>query len=251
MKFLQNLILLSALIWMGCSSAKPIPYQAKWKEHTLFYQQAPTDETDMNSRLKFGVQNNADMLFASISTREPHIISRIISSGVKLSVYPPNEKKNGARILFPVVLKEDRKAIRKMDQLEMLGPSMQLLLDAYNKEAVINLGGGDRIINLLNNEDGLFCRINLTVDGELTIDYGLPMKYFNPDLQPNVTLSFTINDGGSRASGITPGISVGMGSYGGMGMGGMGVSLGTGGRNAYNNQAIELKLDVNLARTGS
>jgi len=36
-----------------------------------------------------------------------------------------------------------------------------------------------------------------------------------------------------------------------MGMGGMGVSLGTGGRNAYNNQAIELKLDVNLARTGS
>lgn len=240
------IIVILPVVLAACSSGKPVPYQSKWKEHTLFYQQSPTDQVDMNSRLKFGVQNNDEKLFASISTREPEIVSRIIGSGVRLSVYPEGEKKSGIRILFPVVLKEDRRAIRKMDQVDMLGPSMQLLLDTFNKEALVNQGSGDRFVNLVNNDEDLYCKINMTVEGELSIDYALPLKYINPGNQQNLTLNLSIDD--NSRSGFSPGISIGMGGGYGMGMGGMGVGVGSGGRNAYRSQNIELKLDVNLAK---
>lgn len=240
-----------ATILSGCSSSRPIPYQSKWKEHTLFYQQSPTDEVDMRSRLKFGVQNNEEKLFASISTREPDLISRIIGSGVRLSVHPAGTKRSNYKILFPVVLRQDRRAIRKMDQVDMLGPSMQLLLDTFNKEALVDQGAGERFVNLLDNNGSIYCKIAMTIDGELTIDYVLPLSEINQANAPNLTLALSI-EGASR-SGMSPGISVGMGAggFGGMGMGGMGgVSVGTGGRNAYGNQTVELKLDVNLARAG-
>lgn len=245
MKYLAISLLFLTAALAGCSSGKPVAYQSKWKQHTLFYEQAPTDEVDMKTRLKFGVQNNDEKLFASIATREPDLISRIISSGVRLSVHPEGNKKNNTKILFPVVLREDRRAIRKMDHVDMLGPSMQLLLETFNKEALVNRGSGDRFVNLVDNNEEIYCKINMTPDGELSIDYALPLKSVNPGGEPVVTLSLSI-EGASR-SGFSPGISVGVGagSYGGMG--GMGVGIGTGGRNAYGNQSVELKLDVNLA----
>ncbi len=51
--------------------------------------------------------------------------------------------------------------------------------------------------------------------------------------------------------GIAPGISVGMGSggFGGGGLGGGGISLGTGGgRNNPNDRAVNLRLQVRLAK---
>lgn len=249
MKSIKISFLLAAPLLYGCASSKPVPYQAKWQDHSLFYQSSPTDQVDMKSRLKFGVQNNDEMLFATISTREPEIISRIITNGVKLSVYPPGEKKKGMKVLFPVVLKEDRRAIRRMDQVEMLGPSMQLLLETFNKEAIVDRGSGERFVNLVDADNDLYCRINMTVDGELTINYILPLNYITPIRQDVVTFNLSIAD--NSRSGFSPGISVGMGSYGGIGMGGMGVGVGTGGRNAYRSQPIDLKLDVNLAKAGS
>ncbi len=247
MKYFAIALLFLSAVFTGCSSGKPVDYQSKWKQHTLFYEQAPTDEVDMKSRLKFGVQNNDDKLFVSIATREPDLISRIISSGVRLSVSPDGSKKATTRLLFPVVLKQDRRAIRKMDQVDMLGPSMQLLLDTFNKEALINQGSGDRFVNLVNNNEDLYCKINMTPDGELSIDYALPLTIVNPVNSPQLSLALLL-EGASR-SGFSPGISVGMGagSYGGMGMGGMGVGIGTGGRNSYGNQSVELKLNVVLA----
>lgn len=241
-----SLISLQILL-TACASNKTVSYQSKWKPHTLFYEQAPTDQSDMNTRLKFGVQNNGEKLFASISTREPELVSRIISNGVRLSVQPKGERAKPVKILFPVVLKEDRRAIRKMDQVEMLGPSMQLLLETFNKEALVNRGSGDRFVNLINNPDDLYCKINMTPDGELSIDYALPLADINPGQQPTLALSIEV-EGGSRSGGFAPGISIGMGagSYGGMG--GMGVGIGTGGRNAYGSQNIQLKLDVDLAK---
>ncbi len=247
MKYFAIALLFLSAFFTGCSSGKPVDYQSKWKQHTLFYEQSPTDEVDMKSRLKFGVQNNDDKLFVSIATREPDLISRIISSGVRLSVSPDGSKKATTKLLFPVVLKQDRRAIRKMDQVDMLGPSMQLLLDTFNKEALINQGSGDRFINLVDNNDDLYCKINMTPDGELSIDYALPLTIVNPANSPQLSLSLLL-EGASR-SGFSPGISVGMGagSYGGMGMGGMGVGIGTGGRNSYGSQSVELKLNVVLA----
>jgi hypothetical protein len=236
------------ILFAGCSSNRAIPYQSKWKSHTLFYSQSPTDEVDMKSRLKFGVQNNDEKLFASVSTREPELISRIISSGMRLTVHPTDSKKSSYKILFPVVLKEDRRALRKMDNVDMLGPSMQLLLDTFNKEALVSTrGSSERFVNLISDGD-LYCKISMTVDGELSIDYAIPLKEINPSNGPNLSLSLAV-EGASSRSGITPGISIGMGAggYGGMG----GVSVGTGGRNAYGNQGVELKIDVNLAKSGS
>lgn len=242
--------LLTLAIWSsGCSSNRSIPYQSKWKGHTLFYEQSPTDDVDMKSRLKFGVQNNEEKLFASISTREPELISRIISSGVRLSISAAGSKKSNYKVLFPVVLKQDRRAIRKMDQVDLLGPSMQLLLDTFNKEALLNKGARDHFVNLIDNEGELYCKINMTVNGELSINYALPLDEINPGKAQNLSLALAIE--GASKSGFSPGISVGMGagSFGGMGMGG--VSVGTGNRNAYGNQTVELKLDVNLATSGS
>lgn len=247
MKYFAIALLFLSAVFAGCSSGKPVDYQSKWKQHTLFYEQSPTDDVDMKSRLKFGVQNNTEKLFVSIATREPDLISRIISSGVRLSVSPDGSKKTTTKLLFPVVLKQDRRAIRKMEQVDMLGPSMQLLLDTFNKEALINQGSGDRFINLVDNNEDLYCKINMTPDGELSIDYALPLTSINPANSPQLSLSLFL-EGASR-SGFSPGISVGMGagSYGGMGMGGMGVGIGTGGRNSYGNQSVELKLNVVLA----
>ena len=247
MKYIPIILLILSAVFTGCSSGKPVAYQSKWKQHTLFYEQSPTDEVDMKSRLKFGVQNNADKLFVSIATRESDLISRIISSGVRLSVSPDGTKKATTKLLFPVVLKQDRRAIRKMDHVDMLGPSMQLLLDTFNKEALINQGSGDRFINLVDNNEDLYCKINMTPDGELSIDYALPLHTINPANAPQLALTLLL-EGASR-SGFSPGISVGMGagSYGGMGMGGMGVGIGTGGRNSYGSQNVELKLNVVLA----
>lgn len=248
MKYPAIALLFLSAVFTGCSSGKPVDYQSKWKQHTLFYEQSPTDDVDMKSRLKFGVQNNDDKLFVSIATREPDLISRIISSGIRLSVSPDGSKKATTKLLFPVVLKQDRRAIRKMEHVDMLGPSMQLLLDTFNKEALINQGAGDRFINLVDNNEELYCKINMTPDGELSIDYALPLKSINPVNSPQLALSLLL-EGASRSGGFSPGISVGVGagSYGGMGMGGMGVGIGTGGRNSYGNQNVELKLNVVLA----
>ncbi len=232
----------------ACVSSRAVPYEAGWKANTLYYDGTEADQTDMKSRLRFGVRNNETTLFVTLKTREPEMMRKIISNGIRMSFKPGESRKEAGTLTFPVILKQDRRAIRRMDNVELYGQGMRLLLETFNKEALWK-GAGEAayFVNLVQANQGIVASVELSPEGEMILRYELLLAKVGMEdpLRTRLFIAMEIDDSGR--SGFAPGVSIGVGG-GGMGMGGMGVGIGTGGRNAYGNQSVALRLDVQLAR---
>lgn len=249
---LYCLILLTAGVFMACSSNKTIPYASKRNAPFSYFDETSITQKDQKSGMEYSVINDDQYLFINLKTRHPRTINKIITSGLKLSFSPDNQKKNAYALSFPLVTREDRKALKRVESDIPNSLGLKLLLEAYNKEALWKNRQGEYLVNLLEiHPNSIKASVLMTPDGELQEQISIPLNQLGMDITTarNITISIKVEGDNNSQSGfgITPGVSIGMGGMGGMGMGG--ISMGTGGRNSrYNSdQGVDIKLDVTLA----
>ncbi len=250
---IYSLTTLISLAFFACSSNKTIPYNSQRNAPFSYFDEGSLTQKDQKSGLEYSVINDDQYLFINLKTRHPRTINKIITSGLKLSFSPDNQKKNAYALSFPLVTKEDRKALRRVESDIPNSLGLKLLLEAYNKEALWKNRQGEYLVNLLEiHPNSIKASIVMTPDGELQEQISIPLNQIGMDITTarNIGIAIKVEGDNNNQSGfgITPGVSIGMGGMGGMGMGG--ISLGTGGRNSRTDQGVDIKLDVTLA-TGS
>ena len=252
MKIIKNswcLLLLAALA--GCSSSKTMTYESKWNAPFSYVDEVKPDQQDQKSRLRYGIINDEHYVYLTLKTKDPTTIQNILSSGLKISFSPDGQKKDQYSLLFPVVMKEDRKALKRVDTDLPNSLGLDLLLDSYNKEAVWKDKQGQHFINLVAQDGSIKSKILMDQNGELTEQIAIPFSLMNVNAKETAMLGVNIKvDGQSSQSGFSPRIGIGLG--GGIGMGGgMGVGIGSGGYNSRyngNDRNVDIKLEVQLAR---
>jgi hypothetical protein len=253
MKNIRNswsLLLLVALA--GCSSSKTMTYESKWNAPFSYVDEVKPDQQDQKSRLKYGIINDDQYVYITLKTKDPTTIQNILGSGLKISFSPEGQKKEGYYLLFPVVMKEDRKALKRIDTDLPNSLGLDLLLDSYNKEALWKDKEGQHSINLVVPDGSIKSHIAMDRNGELTEQIAIPFSLMDVNTKEGSVLGVNIKvDGQSSQSGFSPRIGIGLG--GGIGMGGgMGVGIGTG--NGYgsryngNDRNVDIRLEVQLAR---
>jgi hypothetical protein len=252
MKIIKNswcLLLLAALA--GCSSSKTMTYESKWNAPFSYVDEVKPDQQDQKSRLRYGIINDEHYVYLTLKTKDPTTIQNILSSGLKISFSPDGQKKDQYSLLFPVVMKEDRKALKRVDTDLPNSLGLDLLLDSYNKEAVWKDKQGQHFINLVAQDGSIKSKILMDQNGELTEQIAIPFSLMGVNARETAMLGVNIKvDGQSSQSGFSPRIGIGLG--GGIGMGGgMGVGIGSGGYNSRyngNDRNVDIKLEVQLAR---
>lgn len=235
----------------GCSSSKSIPYDARWNAPFTYVDQANPDGLDQQSRLRYGVINDEQFLYITLKTRDPLTIKQILTNGLRLT-FAPEGRRGEYSLLFPVVTRDDKRALQKM-QLDLPNSlSLSRMMEAFNKEALWKDGRGERFVNLVDNQTGIRARITLDENQELTEQFTVPFEQLGIHARQVALLELGIRTEGSggMGGGISPNISVGMGGggYGGGGFGGGGISIGSGGRNNPNDRTVNLRLQVRLAK---
>jgi hypothetical protein len=239
---------------VACSSNKSIPYTAQRNAPFAYFDEGSITQKDPKSGLEYSVINDDAYLYINLKTRHPRTINNIITSGLRISFSPEQDKRDAYILSFPFVTKEDRKALKRVESDIPNSLGLKLLLEAYNKEALWKTKQAEYLVNLLEiHPNSIKASIVMTPEGELQEQITIPLNQINTDLTKVNRLGMSIQVEGSTTGqsgfGLTPGVSIGMGSM--MGMGGMGgISLGTGGRNGYynnNDQGVNIKLDVSLA----
>lgn len=245
--------LLALVVLAGCSSSKTIPYASKWNAPFSYVDEVKPDGKDQVSRLAYGIINDDHYLYMTMTTRDPATIQKILGNGLKVSFSPEGQKKDSYSLLFPVVMKEDRKALRRIDTDLPNSLGLGLLMDSYNKEAVWKDKQGQRFINLVEADGSIKSHISMDKNGELTQQMAIPFSLLTMNTKESSTLGVSIKiDGASSSqSGFSPRIGIGLG--GGIGMGGgMGVGIGTGSgygsRYGANDRGVDIRLEVQLAR---
>jgi hypothetical protein len=252
MKTIKNswsLLLLFALA--ACSSSKTMTYESKWNAPFSYVDEIKPDQQDQKSRLRYGIINDDHYVYLTLKTKDPTTIQNILSSGLKISFSPDGQKKDAYSLLFPVVMKEDRKALKRIDTDLPNSLGLDLLMDSYNKEAVWKDKQGQHFINLVAQDGSIKSRISMDQNGELTEQIAIPFSLMAVNAKETSMLGVNIKvDGQSSQSGFSPRIGIGLG--GGIGMGGgMGVGIGSGGYNSRyngNDRNVDIKLEVQLAR---
>lgn len=253
MKTIRNswsLLLLIAL--GGCSSSKTMPYSSKWNAPFSYVDEIKPDQQDQRSRLRYGIINDDQYVYITLKTKDPNTIQNILSSGLKIAFSPEGQKKEAYALTFPVVMKEDRKALRRVETDLPNSLGLGLLLDSYNKEAVWKDRDGQHLIDLVRPDGSIKSHIAMDRDGELTEQIAIPFALMNVNARETAMMGMSIKvDGQSSSnSGFSPRIGIGLG--GGIGMGGgMGVGIGTGGYNSRyngNDRNVDIRLEVQLAR---
>jgi hypothetical protein len=243
-----SLLLLAALL--GCSSSKTMTYESKWNAPFSYADGLKPDQQDQKSRLKYGIINDDQFVYITLKTKDPSTIQNILSSGLKIAFSPEGQKKESYSLLFPVVMKEDRKALKRIDTDLPNSLGLGLLLDSYNKEAVWKDKSGQHFINLVAPDGSIKSNISMDRDGELTEQIVIPFSLMAVNAKETSMLGVSIKvDGQSSNSGFSPRIGIGLG--GGIGMGGgMGVGIGNGYGSRYNNNErnVDIRLEVQLAR---
>lgn len=251
MKNIRNSWKLLLLITLaGCSSSKTMTYESKWNAPFSYVDEVKPDQQDQKSRLKYGIINDDQYVYLTLKTKDPSTIQNILGSGLKISFSPQGQKKDAYSLLFPVVMKEDRKALKRIDTDLPNSLGLDLLMDSYNKEAVWKDKQGQHFINLVAPDGSIKSHISMDRNGELTEQIAIPFSLMGVNAKETEMLGVNIKvDGQSSQSGFSPRIGIGLG--GGIGMGGgMGVGLGTGGygRNSGNDRNVDIRLEVQLAR---
>lgn len=250
---ITNAFLVLTLAMAGCSSSKTVPYEAKWNAPFTYVDQANPDGLDQQSRLRYGVINDENYVYITLKTRDPLTVKQILTNGMRLTLSPAGQRADYS-LLFPVVTRDDKKALQKMQMDLPNSLSLNRMLEAFNKEALWKDGQGERFINLVDNETGIRARISLDENQELTEQFSIPFERMSTSARQAAVLDIGIKTEGSGGlgSGISPNISVGMGSggvgFGGGGFGGGGISIGNGGRNNPNDRTVNLRLQVRLAQ---
>ncbi|KQS28173.1 hypothetical protein [Dyadobacter sp. Leaf189] len=242
-----SIVLLAALF--GCSSSKTMTYESKWNAPFTYVDEVKPDQQDQRSRLKYGIINDDQFVYITLKTKDPSTIQNILSSGLKIAFSPEGQKKEAYSLLFPVVMKEDRKALKRIDTDLPNSLGLDLLLDSYNKEAVWKDKSGQHFINLVVPDGSIKSRISMDKNGELTEQIVIPFSLMAVNAKETSMLGVNIKvEGQSSQSGFSPRIGIGLG--GGIGMGGgMGVGIGTGGSRYNNNERnVDIRLEVQLAR---
>jgi len=247
--------LLAIALLAGCSASKTVPYESKWNAPFSYVEEIKPDQKDQASRLSYGIINDEHYLYLTMTTRDPNTIQKILSSGLKISFSPEGQKKDSYALLFPVVMKEDRKALKRIDTDLPNSLGLDLLMDSYNKEAVWKDKQGQHFINLVEADGSIKSHIGMDKNGELTEQIAIPLSLIAMNTKESVNLGVNIKiDGASSQSGFSPRIGIGLG--GGIGMGGgMGVGIGTGSgygsRYGANDRGVDIRLAVQLARGNS
>ncbi|GGB80950.1 hypothetical protein GCM10011325_05540 [Dyadobacter sediminis] len=225
-------------------------YESKWNAPFSYVDEVKPDQQDQKSRLKYGIINDDQYVYLTLKTKDPSTIQNILASGLKISFSPQGQKKDAYSLLFPVVMKEDRKALKRIDTDLPNSLGLDLLMDSYNKEAVWKDRQGQHFINLVAPDGSIKSHISMDRNGELTEQIAIPFSLMGVNAKETEMLGVNIKvDGQSSQSGFSPRIGIGLG--GGIGMGGgMGVGLGTGGygRNSGNDRNVDIRLEVQLAR---
>ncbi|WAC14336.1 hypothetical protein [Dyadobacter pollutisoli] len=251
MKNIRNswsLLLFVALA--GCSSSKTMTYESKWNAPFSYVDEVKPDQQDQKSRLKYGIINDDQYVYITLKTKDPTTIQNILASGLKISFSPEGQKKEGYYLLFPVVMKEDRRALKRIDTDLPNSLGLDLLLDSYNKEALWKDKEGQHSINLAIPDGSIKSHIAMDRNGELTEQIAIPFSLMAVNTKEGSMLGVNIKvDGQSSQSGFSPRIGIGLG--GGIGMGGgMGVGIGSGYGSRYNgnDRNVDIRLEVQLAR---
>jgi hypothetical protein len=244
-----SLLLLATL--GACSSTKTMPYESKWNAPFSYVEEIKPDQQDQKSRLRYGIINDDHYVYITLKTKDPNTIQKILGSGMKISFSPEGQKKDGYSLLFPVIMKEDRKALKRIDTDLPNSLGLGLLLDSYNKEALWKDRNGQHFINLVAADGSIKSHISMDKNGELTEQIAIPFSLMAVNTKENSVLGINIKiEGQSSQSGFSPRIGIGLG--GGIGMGsGMGVGIGTGGYGSrYDNsdRNVDIRLEVQLAR---
>jgi hypothetical protein len=247
--------LLSLLVLAGCSSSKTIPYDAKWNAPFSYVDEVKPDQKDLQSNLEYGIINDAAFLYITMKTKSPRTKQAILTGGVNLSFSPEGQKKGAYSIIFPVVTRDDRKAMARSDIDIPNSMTLSRMIEAYNKEALWKDKSGQHFIDLVSGNIGIRATISLDEDGQLTEQIIIPLSAIGVKLDQVSTLGVAIkieNVSSQGSSGITPRISVGMGGMGGYGMGGYGmggVGVGFGGGNGRSSdRSTDIRLQVQLAK---
>lgn len=233
----------------GCSSSKTMTYESKWNAPFTYVDEVKPDQQDQKSRLRYGIINDDQFVYITLKTKDPSTIQNILSSGLKIAFSPQGQKKEAYSLLFPVVMKEDRKALKRIDTDLPNSLGLDLLLDSYNKEAVWKDRNGQHFINLVVPDGSIKSHISMDRNGELTEQIVIPFSLMAVNAKETSMLGVNIKvEGQSSNSGFSPRIGIGLG--GGIGMGGgMGVGIGTGNSRYNNNERnVDIRLEVQLAR---
>jgi hypothetical protein len=244
-------LLLATITLAGCSSSKTVVYDSKWNAPFTYVDEASPDQMDQQSRLRYGLINDDQYMYITLKTRDPNTIKQILTNGLRLTFSPGNVREDYS-LVFPVVTRDDKRALQKI-QIDLPNSlTLNRMLEAFNKEALWKDRQGERFINLVDNQTGIRCRIALDENQELTQQFSIPFERLGTTPQQAAVMDVAIKTEGTGGlgSGISPNISVGMGSggFGYGGFGGGGVSIGTGGRNNPNDRTVNLRLQVRLAR---
>ncbi len=237
------------VVTTACSSSKKIAYNAKWNAPFNYVDEVKPDQQDQKSRLAYGIINDEQFLYLTVKTRDPNTIQKILGNGLRISFSPEGQKKDSYFLQFPVVLKEDKKALRKVDTDLPNSLGLNLLLDSYNKEALWKDKSGQHFINLVESKGSISSVISMDRNNELTEQIIIPLSLLEINIDRTQFVGVNIKlEGQSSGSGISPRFGIGLG--GGIGMGsGVGVGIGTGnGYNNYNDRGVDIRLEVKLAR---
>lgn len=245
-------ISLLTLTLSGCSTSKKVPYDAKWNAPFTYVDAAAPDGIDQKSRLRYGIINDNQYLYITLKTKDPYTVKQILTNGLRLS-FSPEGRGQEQSIVFPVVTRDDKRALQKM-QLDLPNSmSLNRMMEAFNKEALWKDRQGERFINLVENETGIRARVTMDENQELTQQFSVPFERLGVDPKQVAVMQLGIKTEGTGGigSGISPNISVGMGSGGGFGggFGGGGISIGSGrGGNNPNDRTVNMVLQVRLAK---
>ncbi|HEV7349922.1 hypothetical protein [Telluribacter sp.] len=246
-------LFLLGLFLTACSTTKPVPYQAKWNAPFNYADGLQPDQQDQKSRLKYGIINDDKFLYLSLKTQDPQTVKQILSNGLNIALSPAGTRKGAYSLVFPVVSREDKKAMRNIEVDLPNSLSLNRMLDVFNKEALWKAPQGQRFINLVTTDTGIRSHISMNQNGELTEQITIPFSMIgvNPEQASVLDVGIRI-EGVSSQSGISPRVSVGMGTgMGGFGMGGggVGVGLGSGSRNGTTDREVDIRLQVKLAHS--
>lgn len=251
MQIIKNSLV--ALLFIGvaaCSSTKTLPYEAKWNAPFSYVDEIKPDQQDQKSRLRYGIINDDSYVYLTLKTKDPVTIQKILGNGLKISFSPEGQKKEAYSLLFPVIMREDRKALKRIETDLPNSLGLNLLLDSYNKEAVWKDKQGQHSINLVAGDGSIKSHISMDQNGELTEQIAIPFNLMAVNAKEASVLGVNIRiEGQSSGSGFSPRIGIGLG--GGIGMGsGMGVGIGTGGGSRYgqDDRNVDIRLEVQLAR---
>jgi uncharacterized protein YceK len=234
----------------GCSSSRVVPYASKWNAPFSYVDEVKPDQQDQKSRLRYGIINDDQFVYLTLKTKDPNTVQKILNNGLKVSFSPDGQKQNSYSLLFPVVMREDRRALKRIDTDLPNSLGLDILLDSYNKEALWKDKKGQYSINLVKGDGSIRSHISMDKNGELTEQIVIPFHLLAVNTKEAQSLGVNIKiDGSSAQSGFSPRIGIGLG--GGIGMGG-GMGVGIGGGNGYGNnqtdKGVDIRLDVQLAR---